>query len=317
MRRAVYIDDYDNLLNLNINLNKIEETFRNIILLTIFITGTIDKELNKYTNVNDIIGNEELIELRWIANSATEELIINGGQPKSLNGIEKVVKKSFSGGINSSPTMITNEVDNILKEKHQNVKKSNALITIILLLANLGFFLLQCYVKILYGQDEILNILALNNTKVFENHEYYRIISSFFIHLNLLHFGSNALFLYVIGSTIEKHFGKKFFILCYFLSGISASVFTLFLNDYSYSLGASGAVFGLIGAMFAYISINKETIRGFDFNTIFALSALNISFGFIIPGVNNIAHISGFLTGILLMIINLKIFNKTMENKIC
>jgi rhomboid protease GluP len=131
--------------------------------------------------------------------------------------------------------------------------------------------------------------------------EAWRLLTSLFIHANIAHIAGNMLFLFIYGLRAEEMFDVKEYLAVYFLSGLAGNVLTMFvdlltvgtLGGFAFSVGASGAIFGVLGAVMIYMrrSIGQSIISALIF--VFFLFALNIG-----PGVNILAHLGGLVTGL-------------------
>lgn len=124
--------------------------------------------------------------------------------------------------------------------------------------------------------------------------EYYRLLTSTVLHVGLLHLAVNCLSLAVVGVDLEGYLGKPRFLALYLLCGLGGSVATFLVGPAS-SVGASGAIFGLMGALFA---ISRR--RRFDTSRVAGIIVLNLVAGFAIPGINVVSHLGGLVTGFLL-----------------
>lgn len=146
--------------------------------------------------------------------------------------------------------------------------------------------------------------------------EYFRFITPIFLHLNLEHLAFNSLALYILGRDIEIIFGKLKFLSIYLISGLIATVSSFLLTD-AISAGASGAIFGLMGAhIFLYFTF-KEKYKKIYGNSFLVLIAINIGYGFIHPNIDNIGHIGGLLGGILLSyIVHVKDYKLNLKRKV-
>ena len=128
---------------------------------------------------------------------------------------------------------------------------------------------------------------------------FLRLISSMFLHGDIIHLALNMYCLYILGPQLESFYGKIKYILIYFLSGIVGGLFTLiFISSDQVAIGASGAIFGLLGALlyfgYHYRIYLGEVMR----SQIIPLIVLNIFISFIF-GFNNIAHLGGLFGGYL------------------
>ena len=119
-----------------------------------------------------------------------------------------------------------------------------------------------------------------------------------FVHANILHLVSNMYALYVIGPIIEKYYGKGKFLLIYLGSGIIGSLFSVVLTNYA-SVGASGAIFGLFGALLYFGYKYRATLDGFLRSSIIPTLLVNLLLGFMIPGIDVSAHLGGLIGGLL------------------
>jgi membrane associated rhomboid family serine protease len=113
-----------------------------------------------------------------------------------------------------------------------------------------------------------------------------------------MHLLANGLSLYILGSRTERHYGKIAFVVIYFVSGIVAGVASMLFGD-ALSAGASGAIFGLVGAMITYTFVVGKSMDGFDLQLALFYAVIGMGSGFLMENVDNFAHIGGFVTGAL------------------
>jgi membrane associated rhomboid family serine protease len=126
--------------------------------------------------------------------------------------------------------------------------------------------------------------------------EWYRLITSMFVHENIWHLGTNMLSLYWIGIPVESRLGRVRYLLTYLTCGIvGAAVSYAFLSWNASSLGASGAIFGLLGVLTVLALREKLNIQ-----PIITVILLNLAFDFAIPGIDWHAHLGGLGAGLLL-----------------
>lgn len=134
--------------------------------------------------------------------------------------------------------------------------------------------------------------------------QWWRLITAMFLHNGLLHIASNGYALYVIGMDLEGFFGRARFLAIYFIAGFAGSVASFaFSPYYSSGVGASGAIFGLIGALAVYFGMYRRLFgkRGnLQFWNIIVVVILNLGLGFsgILP-IDNSAHMGGLVAGAL------------------
>jgi membrane associated rhomboid family serine protease len=124
--------------------------------------------------------------------------------------------------------------------------------------------------------------------------EWYRLITVALTHGGLLHLGFNMYSLMVLGNPLEAAFGKQKFLIVFFFSLLTGSLTSAyFASIYSVSVGASGAIFGLFGAL----AIVGKRI-GADIRSIVVIIGINFAFGFALGGVDWRAHLGGLIGGV-------------------
>ncbi|HVB74662.1 MAG TPA: rhomboid family intramembrane serine protease [Ktedonobacteraceae bacterium] len=136
------------------------------------------------------------------------------------------------------------------------------------------------------------------------HNDFWRIFSAMFLHFNLLHIGLNMLSLFFIGPAVEVFYGKWRYLTIYLLSGIVGGIVTYFFAaPNSIAAGASGAIFGVFGALGVFYFINRRALgtygSGAITNWVFWLG-LNLVFGFSVAGIGIADHIGGLVAGIVI-----------------
>lgn len=134
--------------------------------------------------------------------------------------------------------------------------------------------------------------------------EVWRIFTAMFLHFNLIHIGLNMFSLYLIGVAVEVFFGKWRYLVIYLGSGIVGGIVTYFLMPPgTLAAGASGAIFGVFGALGVFYITNRQALgrygSGAIMNWLFWLG-LNLVFGFTTPGIGILDHIGGLVAGIVI-----------------
>lgn len=160
-----------------------------------------------------------------------------------------------------------------------------------------------CFIMLLItgmGNDTgVLIEYGANLDVLVKNGEYYRLLTSMFLHSGLLHLFFNMYALYIIGPQVESFFGKTKYLIIYLLSGISGSLLSVAFNVNTVSVGASGAIFGLFGALL-YFGYNYRGYLGNVIKSqILPVVIINLIFGFISTGVDVAGHIGGLIGGII------------------
>jgi rhomboid protease GluP len=172
------------------------------------------------------------------------------------------------------------------------------------LLAGIGvIFLLELLLTSFAKSDIVFSMGAQFNNLVAAG-EYWRLFTAMFLHGGLAHLAFNAFALYSLGSGLERYYGSIRFLLIYVLSGLAGGVLYFVLGPGRIpSVGASGAIFGVMGAELAYIVSNRKLfgVMGQQRlkNLLFFL-VINTVFNLAIPNLNKLAHVGGFLCGMAL-----------------
>ena len=130
--------------------------------------------------------------------------------------------------------------------------------------------------------------------------EAWRLVSSVFLHSGFAHLALNMLSLYFLGSFVEGAFGRGRFFALYLLSGLSGGIAYLYFGGFgSPAVGASGAIFGLLGGVLGY-SLRRGTFSWQNplIRQLLILLAINLYIGFSIENISNTAHLGGLVGGL-------------------
>lgn len=176
-------------------------------------------------------------------------------------------------------------------------------LTYVLLVTNLIVFVAD----ILLGQA--LTNLGANYAPAIHNGEYWRLITSIFLHANLEHILANSVSLWLIGTQVERTYGYLRFAALYILSGLAGSVASLIFYPDTFGIGASGAIFGLIGAMLVFMVSNRQILANPMIRIIHIIIVIILNFYAVAAPasldaehqtIGYWAHIGGVVAGILL-----------------
>ena len=173
-------------------------------------------------------------------------------------------------------------------------------VTIILVAVNTILFLICTFTgELLYNEG------ALSVSNLLENGDFYRILTSMFLHADVMHLFSNMIVLYYVGEIVEKRIGHIPYGIVYFLSGIAGNVlsmaYELWTGQYVSSVGASGAIFGIEGALLVLIILHHGRMEYLSAGRVAFAIAFSLYCGFTSSYTNNAAHIGGVLMGITVM----------------
>lgn len=198
---------------------------------------------------------------------------------------------------------ITNDITK--KNEEESIKANNifskkkAIVTYMLITINILVFLaMYIFGNGSYDVETLLNFGA-NYSPFVKMGELYRLITSSFIHIGFIHLLFNMYALYIIGPQLESFYGKTKFLIIYLFSAIMGSLFSNLFTD-SVSAGASGAIFGLFGALLYFGYHYRAYLGNVIKSQLIPLLIFNFSLGFILSGIDLSAHIGGFIGGILI-----------------
>ena len=183
-----------------------------------------------------------------------------------------------------------NEGDAKMNEDVFTPKKP--IVTYALIIINVIVFLLSLF------NESIIQMFAVNRFFIADLGQYYRLFTGIFLHANFLHLIFNMYALYVIGMQLESFLGKGKYLAVYLLSGLGGSMLSIFFSN-GYSVGASGAIFGLMGALLYFGYHYRVYLDSVVKSQIIPLIVLNLLIGFTSTGIDNWAHIGGLVGGIL------------------
>ena len=186
-------------------------------------------------------------------------------------------------------------------------QRPEAVCTIILIAVNVTVF----FILSLFGDTEdavfMMQHGAMYSDFVIQEHEYYRLFTCLFLHFGIEHLLNNMVILGALGWNLELQTGKIRFLLIYFGSGLFGNVVSLIFHgaaqEYTVSAGASGAIFGLMGALLWVVIANHGRLGRLSGRGMLVMVALSLYFGLSSSGVDNYAHIGGLVCGFLLALI--------------
>jgi membrane associated rhomboid family serine protease len=163
----------------------------------------------------------------------------------------------------------------------------------------IGVVVFVFFLQILLGQ-EVVRELMLSPSAI-DAGEWWRLLTPILVHGGVLHLFLNMYILFIYGPNVEEAFGTMRFILFFLLTGVMGSAFSYALPPDNASVGASGAIFGIVGVLVAYLyrrrrrQVIAQYLRGMGFFVV-----ANLVLGFVLPGIDNFAHIGGLVGGLLL-----------------
>ena len=174
-------------------------------------------------------------------------------------------------------------------------------VTALLLAAIVGVFGLELARGATTDVNELVALGANYGPAVLQHGQWWRLVSSMFLHGGFLHLLFNGWALIQLGGLFERWIGSGRLVLTYFATGICASLASVLFTD-SPSVGASGAIFGLLGALISFLLRRRSRLAAGGKSILSQLvfwAGLNLFLGASMPMIDNYAHVGGLLAGLL------------------
>lgn len=182
--------------------------------------------------------------------------------------------------------------------------RSRQPVNLIIVCINVAVFIILSFAGDTENAGFMLEHGAAFAPYVAENHEYYRLVTSMFLHFGLDHLFYNMLVLIFLGDTLEKTVGKVKYLVIYLGGGMAGNILSVFLDmkqeEYAVSAGASGAVFAVIGALIYLVIRNKGQLKELSGRRLVFMAVLSVLQGMTSVGIDNGAHVGGLAGGFLI-----------------
>jgi membrane associated rhomboid family serine protease len=252
--------------------------------------------------------------LAWYAwRSVAEQLVRNGDLEEAIGAYREADRRAPQeerGAIANRIAWLLKETGHDFAARRQFNRARGAYatypayVTWALILANVIVFLADAAttgfaLALMGGSGELLQAGFISRDTVADG-EWYRLVTSMFLHLGIVHLAFNMYALYLFGPLLEQLYGHLDYLVIYFLCGIGGGVMTILFAPNSSAVGASGAIFGLFGVAFM-VSRRRHLLLGPQARAVLsqvgALLLVNLVFTFAIPGISWTGHIGGLLVG--------------------
>ncbi len=258
------------------------------------------------TNVIDLIDSKDYDPTSrdhsiWWAADTTAKMVLSGkNMPDNIGDIRQTVEKAFG---KSADSTITDMERAVLKEAEgRRVTKKHTVTYMLIGITVLAFIFMR-----LFGGEQLWAYkLGNDHTRIVLYGEYFRLITCMFVHAGFMHIGYNCISLFIFGTRAEEYLGHLGFLLLYFGAGLCGSILSFMFTD-GLSVGASGAVYGAAGAVFALSAVYKKSIGGLSYMAMLLFVIAGLGIGAMGGNVDNFAHIGGLAFGFLCTYIILKI----------
>lgn len=252
--------------------------------------GVSEKELLVLVHTDNLVYGKYLIQVgvpAWIIDATQDRLMVYEEQPEDFAGIRKPIEAFLEG----KPAR---------KKDYPQISPVNTVLVVI----NVLLFFVMTLAGAIGDNWKMVEWGAMFTPFIKENHEFYRLFTAMFLHFDVAHLTGNMIILIALGDNLERALGKMRYLILYLMSGLGASVCSCLYNeiigDIGVSAGASGAIFGVIGALFCTALINKGKLEDVTAPRLGMMIVYILYTGFTTPHIDNAAHIGGLLTGMIL-----------------
>lgn len=227
----------------------------------------------------------------WLIDTQAYRLIIHETQVADFYGWKDLLEEYLF-----SLTQKEREREGAGREPKKIDHRNLSLVNLFLTAVNVIIFLICTFTG-----DLLYNKGAFNVVELLQNGQFYRLFTSMFLHWNVEHLFSNMIVLYYVGAIVERELGTLPYITLYLLSGLAGNLFTMgyemFTNFHGSSAGASGAVFGVEGALLFLVMAHRGKLESMTARRVAFAVAFSLYCGFTSASVNNAAHVGGVLMG--------------------
>lgn len=230
----------------------------------------------------------------WLIDTAADRLIIHENQVSDFYGWRGLLEDFLARVPYPSEQSFNPEPTAPVGQPAR--RRKLPWVNIVLVAVNILVFLICTFTG-----DLLYNKGAFGVMNIIEDRSYYRMFTALFLHADIGHLFSNMIVLYYIGEIVEDKLGHIPYAVLYFLSGMAGHVFSmgyeLLTGEYFSSVGASGAVFGVEGALLLLIVLHHGKMEAMTTGRVAFAIAFSLYCGFTSANVNNAAHVGGVLMG--------------------
>ena len=191
--------------------------------------------------------------------------------------------------------------------RENRIETKIPVMTLILVLINVAVYLYVESSGSSYDTEYMIQMGADYDPLVLQDHEFFRLITHSFLHFGFDDLFNNMISLLILGYSLEQVTGRVRFLILYFLSGILAGVASIVYNIYvgqeTVSCGASGAIYGLMGALLVLLIVGNRGRLSSEVPRYLLYIGISIYSGMQDPTIDNAAHVGGFVAGVLICLV--------------
>ncbi|WP_343210200.1 rhomboid family intramembrane serine protease [Anaerolentibacter hominis] len=245
----------------------------------------------------------------WIVDEYNKRLLVYDMPANFFYPVRASIERllaPFSAAQGSNPYQSTrSSVNQARPDKRKNRFFSPC--NTVIIAVNIIVYLVVSLGGSVYDSEYMLSKGAMYWPYVIGGKEYYRLFTYMFLHFGLSHLFNNMLVLWFIGDNLERAVGKVKYLIIYFgtgvLAGAASMIWNMSRSQPVVSVGASGAIFGVVGALLYVVTVNRGRLEDLSTGRLMLFVLLSVYSGIVSQGVDNMAHIGGFISGLVLALI--------------
>ncbi len=238
----------------------------------------------------------------WYVDTQKESLVTEEGKCEDFYGVKKVLEQALLQP-DEEEEQDESSFEQVRSAPNENkTGKATSYVNYGLLIINVALFFACIFAgQFIYSRGVLDPVLLINEG------QWYRFFTCIFLHADAYHLCSNVIYLYALGNLVEREIGHVKYFVLYMVSGLIADfaslAFSVLTKDFTPSLGASGAIFGITGALLWIVIRNRGRHEFATIPKIMFLIVYSLYSGFISTNVDNAAHVGGLIGGFLLAIL--------------
>ena len=267
-----------------------EKGFGNVHILTIVLCQNTER-------MEMVFGRDKF---SWYIDVKNRQLVIPTNHVEDFYGIRKKINEFLC-----NPEQYENQKESDDRKLQNSKRKKQTLKDLPFINATIVIINILIFILCAFTQDVLYNKGAFSILLIQETKEYYRFLTAVFLHADINHLLSNMVVLYFLGNGLEKRIGHLKYAVLYFLSAMGgnllSAVYESYYGNMFTSVGASGAIFGIIAAVLILVIVKGGRWENITLSRMLLMIAYSLYSGFMSERVNNAGHIGGFMTGLLIM----------------
>ena len=242
----------------------------------------------------------------WVVDTAAKQLVIPEDRVEDFYGMRRLLNNFLADPERAQNILaqMQEQLKEAVEAKEKELEKKRKEFIPWVSVGIIGLNLLIGILTVFLGES-LMGALDLDPVAIFEHHQWYRVFTYMYVHAGVSHIVNNMIMLYMEGNNLELGLGRVRFAILYhifgMLAGLGSLLYKVYMNSEIPSVGASGAIMGLLGLLLFITLRNLRQMRRGVLERILILAlcaGYSIYQGFLTPGVDNAAHIAGMLAGV-------------------